>query len=110
MKVGFRWVNDRVAQKLLAEGFAKVFVVRGLLSFGFGGAFLITAVGFLLEGSGIVQQRWWREACIGFLLGGLAWGTLLWFTVQLPSRLREPVCWIWAILAGIIMTHYISKL
>jgi hypothetical protein len=86
-------MSDKSAHDLLAEGFWKATLYRGVLKFGIPGVLLLTVLGLIWNGTQTFELAWWREASIGFLLGGFVWGAALWLIAKSPLLVREALNW-----------------
>ena len=88
-----RWISEDRANRLLAKGFWRFVIFRGLLSFGVWGVLGVSVLGYLRGGTSTFFTAWWRNGVIAFLIAGIVWALLVWLTLRLPAWLREIVCW-----------------
>jgi len=96
-ETGFRWMSEKSAQTLLAEGFWGAAVYRGIIKFAIPGIFLLTMVGLLWSGVQTFDMDWWRRGSIGLLGGGFIGGAILWLIASAPQRVRQILNWCLAI-------------
>src|SRR5438093_1552698 len=93
----FRWISDKRANAILALGFWKFVVYRGLLRFALLGVVFVTLVGLWRDGPNTFATPWWRHGSGGFVIGGVVWAIFLWLLLKLPVHIREAACWLLAL-------------
>jgi hypothetical protein len=86
-------MSDKSTQELLAQGFWRTALYRGILKFGIPGVLLLTVLGLIWNGDQTFEMAWWREGSVGFLLGGFIWGAALWLIARSPLLVRETLNW-----------------
>ena len=106
----YRWMSDALVKKLRDEGFLRVVFFRGALLFGVGSAVILTIYGYFSDGAALVQKVWWKGGIVGFIIGGIVWGAILWSIAQSSVTIREVICWLFGAAAIVFLVSVVLLL